>query len=103
MAEFNLDSMSLEELKSLQKQVARALDGFKDREKQKALAALDAKAAEMGFTLSELLGGKRAKKPGLAKYRHPSDSSKTWTGKGRRPDWVRDALEAGKSLEDLAI
>lgn len=103
MAELNLDSMSLDELKALQKQVARAIEGYKDREKMKALAALEAKAAELGFSLSELMGGKRGKKTGLPKYRHPENPSVTWTGKGRRPEWVKDALAAGKTLDDLSI
>lgn len=103
MTEINLELMSLDDLKNLQKRVARAIDGYKDREKQKALALLEAKATEMGYTLTELLSGKRSRKNGIPKYRHPDDATKTWTGKGRRPDWVREALASGKSLPDLAI
>ncbi|MBW2493987.1 MAG: H-NS histone family protein [Deltaproteobacteria bacterium] len=36
-------------------------------------------------------------------YRNPDNSAETWTGRGRQPRWVRDALAAGMSLEDLAI
>jgi DNA-binding protein H-NS len=36
-------------------------------------------------------------------YRNPSNSAETWTGRGRQPKWVRDALAAGLRLEDLTI
>jgi DNA-binding protein H-NS len=36
-------------------------------------------------------------------YRNPSNSAETWTGKGRKPKWVREALAHGSRLEDLAI
>ncbi|HXV36967.1 MAG TPA: H-NS histone family protein [Myxococcota bacterium] len=36
-------------------------------------------------------------------YRNPNNSSDTWTGKGRPPKWVRDALASGAQLEELAI
>lgn len=103
MADINLNAMSLDELKALQKNVAKAIDGYKERQRLQALAELEAKASEMGFSLSELLGGKKGKKAGIPKYRNPADPSATWTGKGRRPDWVNQALAAGKSLDDLAI
>lgn len=36
-------------------------------------------------------------------YRNPSNSAETWTGRGRQPKWVRDALANGACLEDLVI
>lgn len=36
-------------------------------------------------------------------FRNPSNSAETWTGKGKQPKWVRDALARGKRLEDLTI
>ncbi len=36
-------------------------------------------------------------------YRNPSNSAETWTGRGRQPKWVRDALASGASLEALRI
>ncbi len=36
-------------------------------------------------------------------YRNPSNSAETWTGRGRKPKWVRDAIARGVCLEDLTI
>ncbi|MFN3593197.1 MAG: H-NS family nucleoid-associated regulatory protein [Thiobacillaceae bacterium] len=37
-----------------------------------------------------------------AKYRNPA-TGETWTGKGRKPGWLVQALAQGKSLADFAI
>ena len=37
------------------------------------------------------------------KYANPADSAQTWSGRGKRPHWVRDAIDAGRTLESLAI
>ena len=40
---------------------------------------------------------------GAAKYANPANPEQTWTGRGRKPNWVIEALDNGKSIEDLAI
>lgn len=37
------------------------------------------------------------------KYRHPENQDLTWTGRGNKPRWVQELLEAGRSLEELLI
>jgi DNA-binding protein H-NS len=37
------------------------------------------------------------------KYRNPADASQTWTGAGRQPAWLKEALAAGKTLADFAV
>ena len=37
------------------------------------------------------------------RYHNPQDTSITWHGKGRKPNWVRSHLEGGGKLEDLEI
>ena len=99
--------MSLDELKRLQKDVAKTIDDYEERRRREALAAVEAKASEMGFTLAELTGSTPAKKGGRPrlppKYQHPENPALTWSGRGRQPAWIKDGLQAGKALEDYAI
>jgi DNA-binding protein H-NS len=44
---------------------------------------------------------KTAKSTGEVKFRN--DSGGTWGGRGKRPQWLRDALTAGKTLADFAV
>ena len=43
---------------------------------------------------------KSGKKPGVIRFR--DEAGNTWTGRGKRPNWFKDALAAGKKPEDLA-
>ncbi|WP_127106446.1 H-NS family nucleoid-associated regulatory protein [Pararhodobacter zhoushanensis] len=101
----DLESLSLKELKQLQKDVDAAITEFKDRERKKALAEVEAFAKERGLSPSDLseLTSKRTRKAAVPKYANPADDSQTWTGRGRRPRWIEAALAEGKSLEDMAI
>ena len=105
MTEFNIEALSLKELKSLHKDLAKAISTFEDRHKVEARAKLDAIAKEMGYSLAELIGTdvKPAHAPATAKYRHPENTTLTWSGRGRKPLWFVAALEAGKSPEDMAV
>lgn len=99
-----IDSMSLKELRDLRAKVERAINTFEDRRKRDAIAAAEEAAKAHGFNLAQLTGGKAKASQAVApKYAHPENPSLTWTGRGRKPKWVVEALEAGKSLEDLAI
>lgn len=104
MKDIDWDALSLDELKDIQKKATKAIESFKARKRKEALAAVQAKAAEMGFSLSELTSGFKTKSTKSApKYCHPENPAKTWTGKGRQPNWVKDALANGKTLADMLI
>jgi DNA-binding protein H-NS len=102
----DLASMSLDELKKLNKDIEKAINSFEARRLADARKALEAKAAELGVSLAEILGGKpakRAKAAVAAKYAHPENAAITWSGRGRKPKWVEAALAAGKTMADLEI
>lgn len=102
--EFDLEDLDLAELKSLQKAVAKAIGEFQDRKKREARIAAERAAAELGFTLEELAGLSKGKKPkNPAKYRNPADPTQTWSGRGRKPGWINEAEAAGRDLEDFRI
>ena len=105
MAEFDVETLSLKELKSLQKDLAKAISTFEDRQKSDARRKLEIIAKEMGYSLADLIGTevKPTRAPAAAKYRHPENAALTWSGRGRKPLWFVAALDAGKSPEDLAV
>ncbi|NHF72962.1 H-NS histone family protein [Paracoccus xiamenensis] len=102
----DLDNLTLKELQELRNKVERAISSFEERKRREAMAAADAAAREHGFSLNELTGAKVAGRRGgkvAPKYANPQNAEQTWTGRGRRPQWVQEALASGRSLEDLAI
>ena len=106
MVGINLNDLSLVELQLLQKDVAKTIAEFSDKRKTEAIAALEAHAKELGFSLAELTGAKKTRKtsgPIGAKYRHPENPEVTWSGRGRQPGWFKAAIEAGKAPEAMAV
>ena len=62
--------------------------------------------ASTGLRLTMLLIQKKTKKKGQKtppKYRTPADASQTWTGRGRQPGWIKEALADNKSLDAFEI
>jgi DNA-binding protein H-NS len=59
-----------------------------------------AKAARKTRGPGKAKAGKN-KTPGVPKFR--DEAGNTWVGRGKRPDWLRSALVAGKTLADFAV
>jgi len=103
MTNTDLGKLSVKELKKLQKDAAKAVASFEDRNRAGVIVELEAVAQKHGYKLADFTGGKKAKVASPAKYKHPEDSSLTWSGRGRQPNWIKDVLSAGKSLDDFAV
>lgn len=102
--DIDLDTLSHDELKKLKSDVERALNTVDARRKAEAKRAAEQAAKEFGFSLEEVLSAPPLRgSKGAPKFANPSNPSQTWTGRGRKPNWVNDALAAGKTLDDLAI
>ena len=104
--DLNLDDMNMEDLKRLRADVDEAISTSEDRRRAAALAAAQEVARQHGLELSDLMKGSKSKKAATSiapKYMNPADNSQTWTGRGRKPRWVEEALAAGGSIDDFLI
>ena len=102
MATVNVDKMSLKDLLELEAKVQRAIGAARDRERADVKHALAAMAEKRGFSVAELFGG-RGRKGSVVKYANPDNRSETWTGRGRKPNWLVAKLKKGANLADFAI
>ncbi|MFO1326124.1 MAG: H-NS histone family protein [Rubrivivax sp.] len=48
-------------------------------------------------------GRKAAPKSAAAAVMYRDDAGNTWVGRGKRPQWLRDALAAGRTLADFKV
>ena len=104
----DLNAMSRRELKSLQEDVQKALKAAEQRERTQAFKAAEKAVAEFGFTLDEVSGAAKSKgsargSRAMPKYRNPMNPEQTWTGRGRKPGWIHEALARGDDITDLEI
>ena len=100
----DLSKLSIEEMETLAKEIEAEITNRRQAEREKVLAQMRELAASIGTTPEDLFGrtGRLVEKVVAVKYRHPANPALTWTGRGKRPQWVVEALAAGKTLEDLA-
>lgn len=106
MAKVNgIEKLSYAELFELRQQVDAAMAERKTLEERELKQKLEALAAESGFSIGELFGGKKGakKSAGIAMFRNPKDVTQTWTGRGRKPNWLVDALKKGGKMDSFAI
>lgn len=95
--------------KELQEQIAalqQQADAQRKAEVSTVIANIRAKMDEYGLTVADI-GGRRgpsaAKGAKVApKYRHPH-TGQTWSGRGKQPRWLADAIAAGQSMEIFAL
>lgn len=102
----DLAKLSLDDLKKLQKDIVQTIE---TREKQTMIDAREkilAIAKEMGVSVSDLVGNGKPIKPVqkvAAQYRSTKDDKLEWSGRGRMPNFIKEELASGKTLEDLRI
>jgi DNA-binding protein H-NS len=98
----------LEQKAALEKQIAEV----QREERAGAIAQIRSLMQQYNLSPADFAGrgsaagpkaaGSRAGGSVAAKYRDP-DSGKTWSGRGLKPRWLRDAMANGKSPSDFAI
>ena len=106
MAAINVDKMSLKELIALEAKVKIAIAEARTKERAELKSKVTELAASHGFSIVELFGGNgRAgkSKATVAKYANPDDATDTWTGRGRKPNWLVARVNKGAKLSEFEI
>ena len=65
--------------------------------------AASKKTAARKKTAEDSVAGKARTGAITPKFQHPANPELTWMGRGRRPRWITDALETGRTLDDLRV
>ncbi|AKJ28677.1 H-NS family nucleoid-associated regulatory protein [Caldimonas brevitalea] len=98
-----------QELLAQKADLEKKIESARKQELADAIAQIRSLMAQYGLTVADLGGktggGKVSTTKGskvAPKYRNGA-TGETWTGRGRQPKWVEQALASGKSLEELAI
>lgn len=111
---------SLQTLLKQIEQLQRQAEALRSREKADVVARIKEAIAHYGITEGELFGGtparaprrraaakaparKAAVKKAASAAKYTDGAGRTWSGVGKRPNWFKDALAAGKQPEDLLV
>lgn len=105
------EELTSEELEQVIEEARRALELKQKEKRQEVIGQIKELAASAGLEVSIRIKGKpveetralrrRGKVP--PKYRHPTDSSLTWSGRGQMPRWLRELVEQGHDKDEFLI
>jgi DNA-binding protein H-NS len=104
-AKLDVEKMSLEDLRALAKEIEKAIKKSEGNNLKKARGAAEAAARQYGFSLLEIVGSRALNlksEPSDAKYRNPDDPQQTWSGRGRQPQWFKEAIASGRAPSEMA-
>ena len=96
----NLLEVSSKDLQNFQVKLAEAIEQRKEQDKVDLRVKMEVLASEHGVSLDEFLVNP-PKKVKVAKYRNPANLKQVWAGRGRKPNWLLELLNAGRSLEEF--
>lgn len=102
----DLSNLTMAELDKLVADVNLEIKNRESKKKKIVLEQIRQLAESAGITIEEIaVPGRKArrkfvKRPGTT-YVNPDNPKQTWTGKGRRPTWVKELLATGKALEEV--
>ncbi len=100
----DLSSLSIQDLRNLQEQIKQQLKKREHLEVAKAREQILAIAHSVGIALKDLVGSNPRKTGTVAaRFRNPANPSQQWTGRGRQPQWIKDWLASGKSLDEVRV
>lgn len=108
MAKVNIDKLTYAELSELRDEIDAAMEIRHEEERQAIAEQIEELAYSAGFSSAKEVLGIRAKKRASGysvkpKYRNPWNPVETWTGRGRKPKWVVEALDEGHEMEEFLI
>ncbi len=102
----DLSKLSMAELHALQEKIKQTLKEREQTERAQAREQILAIAQKAGISLKDLIGAAkpRSGKGSVAvRYRHPSNATLQWTGRGRQPKWVQEWVASGQSIDALRV
>ncbi len=98
----DISHLTLEELAFLRSQIDALL---KIRYVERVVTArrqILSIASKVGVPVEAILDERGIKeKPISRPIQHPDRPDLTWAGRGRRPKWIKEFLDMGKSIDDL--
>ena len=99
------------ELMAQKAEIEKKIAEAQREERSSAIAQVRALMAQHGLTVADLssrttsapraIATKSVSKV-AAKYRDPATGN-TWSGRGLKPNWLKAALDGGKTLADFAV
>lgn len=103
--DIDLASFSVRELEALSQRVAQAIHDRRRTRAAELLAELSERAESEGLSFDDVVSqaGRPRHRKRVVRFRNPTNESETWSGRGPRPVWLKQAIDNGTPLESLRV
>ena len=102
----NLESYSAEELEKLIADAQRVIEKRRREQRNEVMDEVRRLASTVGVKIEVVDDGgapRRTRTKTEPKFRNPDNASQTWTGRGPKPRWFKDALSRGIPESQMLI
>lgn len=99
----SLAKMSYRELEQLSMRVNKAMATARDRDRTTLRQKMESVVSKAGFRIGDLFGRGGKGTIVAVKYANPDDPTQTWTGRGRKPNWLSAKVKAGAKMDRFLI
>lgn len=100
----DLNNLNVDELRAITENAQQLIAEKQHQRLYDAYIQFEKIAEESNASIEDILqAGEKLEKKRSIKYRNSENDEETWTGRGRKPTWLVEALGAGHKLEDFAI
>lgn len=108
--DIDLSSYSVEQLIALSEEANREIVRQEEGRVLAAQREMKQLASGLNMTVEEVIyyGARNKKRKstktvGEIRYQNTANPEQTWTGRGKQPNWLKEALERGASKEDFLV
>ena len=100
----DLENLNVDELRAITENAQQLIAKKQHQRLYDAYMQFEEIAEESNASIEEILkAGETLEKKRSIKYRNTDNNEETWTGRGRKPTWLVEALAAGRDIESFAI
>lgn len=102
----DLNPFSVDDLKRLMERVKQEIYHKEQAQVLEIRQRMDELASRVGMTPEQVLSFDSRKKITSAptvKYRNHGNPEQTWSGRGKRPNWLTEAINQGANLEEFKV
>jgi len=102
----NINELSDTELAELIANASKQLEHKRGSKKREIINQIKDLASSIGVQVEILDAGVKPSRSGskvAIKYRDSSNPKNVWTGRGMKPRWLKNLLDAGRSIEEFLI